>query len=82
LARAPPSSIERCQGVASVAKYSMNRSANVLDSRLAPRDDLLLPDRTEDVDPCTPHRHGKLKGSKRCFGCGRTRNEIEIEEGA
>jgi hypothetical protein len=45
-------------------------------------DDQLLPARTEDVDPCTPHRHGKLKGSKRCFGCGRTRNEIEIEEGA
>lgn len=45
-------------------------------------DNQLLPDRTEDVDPCTPHRHGKLKGSKRCFGCGRTRNEIEIEDGA
>lgn len=56
-----------------------------VDSQLAPRgsearDDLLLPDRTDDVDPCTEHRHGKLKGSKRCFGCGRTRNEIELEE--
>ena len=46
------------------------------------RDDQIVPERTTDTDPCTPHRHGKLKGSKRCFGCGRTRNEIEIEDGA
>jgi len=45
------------------------------------RDDALLPDRTNDIDPCTPHRHGKLKERQRCFGCGRTFNEIEIEEG-
>ena len=44
------------------------------------RDDQLLPDRIHDVDPCTPHRHWKLRGRQRCFGCGRTRNEIE--EGA
>jgi len=31
--------------------------------------------------PCTAHRHGKLRGEKRCHGCGRTRNEIEIDEG-
>jgi hypothetical protein len=46
------------------------------------QDDEFLLDRTDDVDPCTEHRHGKLKGSKRCFGCGRTRNEVELEEGA
>lgn len=45
------------------------------------RDDLDLPESHDDVDPCSPYRHGKLRGSKRCFGCGRTRNEIEIEEG-
>jgi hypothetical protein len=45
------------------------------------RDDLDLPDRPTDVDPCTPHRHGKLRGNQRCYGCGRTRNEIEIDEG-
>ena len=37
------------------------------------------PDPTSDDGPCTPHRHGKLKGVKRCHGCGRTRNEIEID---
>jgi hypothetical protein len=46
------------------------------------RDDLLLPDRVNDVEPCTPHRHGKLKGQQRCFGCGRTRNEILLDEDA
>ena len=45
------------------------------------RDDQILPVRTNDVEPCTPHRHGKLKGRERCFGCGRTRNDIELEEG-
>ncbi len=45
------------------------------------RDDLDLPDRPVDGDPCTPRRHGKLIGDRRCFGCGRTRNEIEIEGG-
>lgn len=45
------------------------------------RDDLDLSDRPIDVDPCSPHRHGKLKGEKRCHGCGRTRNEVEIDEG-
>lgn len=44
------------------------------------RDDLDLPDQPfVDVDPCTAHRHGKLKGQMRCFGCGRTKNEIELE---
>lgn len=44
--------------------------------------DSLVPRNTDaDVDPCSPHRHGKLKGEKRCHGCGRTRNEIEIDEG-
>jgi hypothetical protein len=46
------------------------------------RDDLWLPDRIHDIDPCTPHRHGKLSGLQRCFGCGRTKNEIELEEGS
>ena len=47
------------------------------------RDDAEFPvPTTSDTDPCTPHRHGKLRGDRRCFGCGRTRNEIEIEEGA
>lgn len=32
-------------------------------------------------DPCTAYRHGKLRGRKRCRGCGRTRNEIEIDGG-
>lgn len=31
-------------------------------------------------DPCSPHRHGKLRGQKRCFGCGLTRNEILLNE--
>jgi hypothetical protein len=44
------------------------------------RDDLDLPESFDDVDPCSPHRHGKLKGRARCFGCGRTKNEIELEE--
>jgi hypothetical protein len=43
------------------------------------RDDALLPDRAHDVYPCTPHRHGKLRGQQRCFGCGRTRNEILLD---
>ena len=33
-----------------------------------------------DVDPCSAGRHMRLKGNRRCLGCGRTRNEIEIEE--
>jgi hypothetical protein len=33
------------------------------------------------VGPCTAHRHGKLRGEKRCHGCGRTRNEIQLDEG-
>lgn len=32
-------------------------------------------------DRCSDGRHGRLRGSRRCTGCGRTRNEIEIEEG-
>lgn len=45
-------------------------------------DDMLDPsDRPYDVDPCTSYRHGKLRGNQRCYGCGRTRNEVEIEEG-
>jgi hypothetical protein len=30
---------------------------------------------------CTNHKHGRLKGKVRCPGCGRTRNEVEIEGG-
>lgn len=45
------------------------------------REGIDFPDNA-DVDPCSPHRHGKLKAQQRCFGCGRTRNEIEIEEGS
>jgi hypothetical protein len=45
------------------------------------RDDAGLPETLSSIDPCSPHRHGKLRGQKRCFGCGRTRNEIEIDEG-
>lgn len=44
--------------------------------------DSLVPRNTDaDVDPCSRHRHGKLKDEKRCHGCGRTRNEIAIDEG-
>lgn len=43
--------------------------------------DLEAPDRPADGDPCTAHRHGKLRGRQRCYGCGRTRNEIEIDGG-
>jgi hypothetical protein len=32
-----------------------------------------------DAGPCTAYRHGRLRGKKRCHGCGRTRNEIEID---
>ena len=46
-----------------------------------PLDALVPRSMDADVDPCTPHRHGKLRGEKRCHGCGRTRNEIEIDEG-
>jgi len=28
---------------------------------------------------CNPHAHGRLRGTKRCHGCGRTRNEIAID---
>jgi hypothetical protein len=31
--------------------------------------------------PCSSYRHGKLRGQQRCRGCGRTRNEIEIDGG-
>jgi len=43
--------------------------------------DSLVP-RSEDVDvdPCSPHRHGKLRGERRCHGCGRTRNEVLLDE--
>ena len=34
-----------------------------------------------DFDLCSPHGHGRLRDTRRCTGCGRTRNEIEIEEG-
>lgn len=34
----------------------------------------------DGVGPCTPHRHGKLCGEKRCHGCGLTRNEILLDE--
>ena len=44
--------------------------------------DSLVPRNTDaDVDPCSRRRHGKLKGDRRCHGCGRTRNEIAIDEG-
>lgn len=32
-----------------------------------------------DGDPCSRRRHNKLRGDKRCTGCGRTRNEIELD---
>jgi len=32
-----------------------------------------------DIDPCTPRRHARLKGQRRCLGCGRTLNEIAID---
>lgn len=41
--------------------------------------DLELPDRPADVDPCTRRRHGKLRGDRRCYGCGRTKNELALE---
>jgi hypothetical protein len=36
--------------------------------------------RSTDVDPCSPHHHDRLRGA-RCHGCGRTRNEILLDEG-
>ena len=33
------------------------------------------------VDPCSPRSHGRLKG-RRCHGCGRTWNEIALDEGS
>jgi hypothetical protein len=42
--------------------------------------DALVPRNADaDIGPCTAHRHGKLRGEKRCHGCGRTRNEIELD---
>ena len=35
----------------------------------------------DDESLCSPPAHGKLRGRKRCRGCGRTRNEIEIDGG-
>jgi hypothetical protein len=32
-------------------------------------------------EACSTYRHGKLRGQQRCRGCGRTRNEIEIDRG-
>jgi hypothetical protein len=32
-------------------------------------------------EACSTYRHGKLRGRQRCRGCGRTRNEIEIDGG-
>lgn len=42
--------------------------------------------RSSELEPaqayaCEPHKHAKLQGNRRCLGCGRTRNEIELEEG-
>lgn len=52
-------------------------------------DGLDLPDTPLDAlvprsmdSACSRRRHGKLRGEKRCHGCGRTRNEIEIDEGS
>jgi len=36
---------------------------------------------TTMFDRCSDGRHERLRGTRRCTGCGRTRNEIEIEEG-
>lgn len=38
----------------------------------------LIP-RGTGVGPCSAYQHGKLRGEKRCHGCGRTRNEVEID---
>lgn len=35
-----------------------------------------------NFDHCSRHGHGRLHDDRRCTGCGRTRNEIEIDEGS
>lgn len=30
---------------------------------------------------CGPSHHRKLRGGQRCLGCGRSRNEIELDGG-
>jgi hypothetical protein len=32
-------------------------------------------------DVCSAHKHGRLRGQQRCPGCGRTKNEVEIDRG-
>jgi len=51
-------------------------------------DSLRSADVTDGLQPsgiganlCTRRRHSKLRGDARCRGCGRTKNEIEIEDG-
>lgn len=29
---------------------------------------------------CSNYRHGRLRGARRCPGCGRTRNEVAIDD--
>ena len=35
---------------------------------------------TTTFDRCSDGRHGRLRGPRLCTGCGRTRNEIELDD--